>query len=1524
MQASNYKSNWGHLAFGFFASGLAVSTLANPTGLTVASGSASAQQTGSQLNITAGNNAVLNWQSFNIAAGEKTIFNQPSATSIVWNRVNDPNPSQIFGSLQANGVVVLLNSSGFYFGPNSFVSAAGLVVSTANYAPPQNTGGAWEFNGPPPLASIVNYGTIKIGNGGSAFLIADQVENHGNIEAPGGSIGLAAGQSVLLSERPDGRGMSMSVVLPQGSVNNYGHLTADAGTIALNAKVVNQSGFIEANSVRNQNGVIELVASDSLNLGASSEIVANGDSSAGGSAGGQVTLRSGNRFNDVSGSEISVAGGANGGDGGAVEISAPVMPSLNTKIDGHAQAGSVGGKLLLDPDYIVLDISGSDSVNNGGTVSAGDNPGGTLDLNVNSAFTGLSQITLQAKYDIMLADGTSWSLSDSTGQASGLLTLEAGRNIIFGNTTALYDLNNWSIALFAGVTDFTHQTVTPGAGSIYLNAFDPNNPNNVVTDPSGYIKTAAGSITLVAGQDIIVGTGYVNTTGGGSITAHALAGNIDTGGYAQGYIFQAGDSASAGYLVDPGQGVGGISTTAGGDISLTAGGNVQSLLPGKDGYFYGGNFTSAAADPNITTAGTGAYGSQAGNVTIVAGGNVTGNYLVANGTGKIFAGVMMDANGNPVTDATGNYVLGGSGSAGTDPLNPNLALNLINGGWNVAAAQNIILQEVRNPNGDFNVNPGGAFHTFDYAPSDYVNLTAGDLVQLGASSSALPRLNGIDSLKVPVIYPGSLNIVAGAGGVVLDGDSTYNQLILFPSPQGGLTISTTDGGSLTGNLPAINGTPQIFNLIVSDSGRSQYTQNAGGYFGLNDHAAAPVHLNSETPLELNISGDMNLVMLGAPEAAQINVVGNMNNCSFQGMNLNATDVTSIMVGQAAKINLENSCILNPATDGGLAVGGNIVNRSAFTSIDLSTVSGASVPDLSLLSLAVNDTVNGNSISAATLATSFYYNPASHVLTYQNIKGVSLASLIQLLQNLTVQKVDGNGNPLWSDFPYDTIPASMTVSVLNPATAQALLAQYNMLGAIPSGASGYTIGGGGKFEISAANMDLGTTPGIQSKGVGLYRVGSLYPLADPTSADFIQGADILVNLTGDLAMYSSSIASLNGGNIYVNADGNINVGSSDFTVNTLGARGIYTTGQGNVAVYAGNNIDVNGSRVAAYDIRPATDSATLTPGGSVTVVSRNGGIDAGNGGSGFVVVNAYVVNPATHQVTSLSPTIPGSGILETSYTQPGNVLVEAPNGTINAGAGGIVQLLLNNPVPAGTTLFGLPLNKSALATIFRLALNGNSTAALDFQRSLNGISGNSAVDVYAGYELQPKNGSTLVDSYGNPTVSAVNLSDGTLVKISDSQNIDATGSGVIAAGSVDLQASGGITGNVFALGNVNINAVNNVNISVLGLGNVNVSSGAGSVSGTIIGVGGVSASGASIDANLESNGSVSGNTSGGKGLAAGTAADATASAAAASDNSAKVAQTSNDTGDDDPLKKKKKGITLARKVSRVTVLLPGPK
>ncbi len=1274
--------------------------------------------------------------------------------------------------------------------------------------------------------------------------------------------------------------------------------------------------------MRNDHGVIELVAGDQLNLGANSQILAQGDNSAGGSAGGQVTLQSQNIFSDVTGSQITTAGGVQGGNGGNIEVSAPNIQSLNSAMDAGAQAGFTGGAFLLDPANINLGTSGNGVVPNNGAVAYNSAPG-TLNLNVNTAFLNknFSQILLQATGNINLTDGTVWDLSGSTGMNTGQLTLQAGGDVNIGNGSQITDANNWSVSLQAGY-NFNNHSITPGTGSINfsdgssiqtaagainlqagqdislgtaalnvtgggsisavatsgsvtidsgsvqtesgniaLNAGQSIQDNSgsintlaggnisaiagtdiafggavaatgsgsvtaqanggsLTIDP-GSIQTSAGAIDLTAQQDITVGAGYVITTGGGSITAHALFGSIDTGSDAQGYHFtsNAGSLSQAYNLSD---GLGGIGTEAGGNVNLTAGGDVTSVLPANRGFYYDGGFVPAQ-NSDYTTAGCGAYGPEAGNVTIIAGGNVTGNYLVANGTGKIFAGVEMDANGNPVQNAAGNYVLGSAGSAGTSLSKPNLALNLISGGWDVTAAQNIILQEVRNPNGIFNVAGGAALnHYFDYAPGDFVNLTAGNLVQLGASSSILPR---VGTLKVPMIYPSILNITAGAGGVNFVGDFFYNQLILFPSPQGSLTINTTDGGSLNGQLPTSGGAPQIFNVIVSDSGQNQYL--ASGTFGANDHAATPVHLNNETPINLNIAGDMDLVSLVVPEAAQITVGGNMNNCRFQGMNLSAGDVSSI------------------------AVTGDIINRSAFTSVNLSGVTGAGTPNLSVLGQAYNNAVGGTSISAATLATSLFYNPTTQTLTYQNIPGVSLAGLLALLQNLTVQKLDANGQP---ELDASGNPITEQVSVISSAAANALLAEYNSLGPIPAGTGGYVIGGGGTFDLSAHNMDLGTTAGILSEGVGLYQVGNTYPLA----GIFSHGAAININVTGNLDMYSSAIASLNGANIAIRAGGVVNVGSSEFTVTAAGARGIYTTGLGNVSVIADGTIDVNGSRIAAYE------------GGNVTVESLLGNVNAGSGGSGFAVVNSYSVNAGT--VTAISPTIPGSGILATTFPTDrgqavGSILVEAPNGSVNASAGGIVQL----------------------------PLNGVNTAS-------------SIVEVLAGYELR--------DSAGNP-VSAANIGAGTLVQVSANQNIDASGSGVLGS-TVRLQATGNVTGLIFARNNIDISAQQNVNVTALAQGSVNVNSG-GTISGTIIGVGGINASGGSIDANLESNQGISGDTSGSKGLAQGTAANSTSSAASASDATSTAAKS--DTGEDDDLLKKKKPITLARKVSRVTVLLP---
>lgn len=1309
---------------------------ANPQGLSVQSGSATVSTLGNQLTISASHQAVLNWQSFNIQPGETTRFEQPSASSVVWNRIHDAQPSQIWGNLEANGIVVLMNSSGFYFGPNAYVGAAGLVVSTA-MAPAESAAGLfWQFNGAPPQAGIVNHGQLRASPGGSLFLIAERIENHGELSAPGGQVGLLAGQEVLLSSRPDGLGITSSVRLPSGSVNNSGRIVADAGTIALQAEVVNHSGLLQANTVRERNGVIELVAAEAIELQANSRIEASGGET--GDA-GRVVIKSAGRYRDTDSAVIVVSGGRSGGDGGFVEVSAASMASIRADIDGSAKAGGVGGKLYIDPTDIVIGNTGSGSIG-GGSVGQNDPPT-TLNLDVNSAFLGFSEIHLQATRNIQLVANTLWDLAASTGVSSpgSRLILEAGNNISLGSGSSLVASPGWSISLWAGRDWSTESGVRSGVGNIQVSG-------------SGSILSHDGTVDLRAGNNVTVGNGFIRSVGGGDISVLAQGGNINTGTRANGFLFR-----PTGYSVDPD--LGGISTAAGGDVTLVAGQDIISFLPLPGGV--------------QTDGGSGAFGAQAGNVTLTAGRDISGHFVVRRGVGILSAGR----------------------NAGTESRL--LALSLVDGGWEVTAGQNVLLQEVRNPNGVFN-NVGFANsatkHLFDYSDSSYTLLSGGNSVQL--RGTALPRFEDDFSRSLTPIYPAILEITAGAGGVNLGNDVT-----LFPSPIGNLKISTTDGGSVTGSKPG-----DLVQLVVSDSSKKQYRET--GDFGLADHAAVPIHLLDPQPIELNISGDLSGVLLGVPKRAEITVGGNLINSRFEGQNLRSSDLTRITVA------------------------GDIRNRNEFTSVPL-----AAVPDWSLLDLAFPP-LNGDLAGIIGL---LQYDAANKTITF---RGRMTGDQQRILSDLPVMVFDANGLPVLAP---NGDPATRIVPFLPAEVTQALYQNSQDVPLNPD--TGYRLGGGGRFEVSARNLDLGATVGIVSQG----------PRGNSALANFFnRGADISVNLSGNLDMFSTTISSLNGGSITVLADGDINVGSRFFTGNDSRARGIFTVDPSDVTVIARGDINVNGSRIAAYD------------GGSVLVRSLEGTVDAGTGGSGVAAVEKIVVDPVTRQILTYAPTIPGSGILATTFPPPldpafpaslnpvGNITVEAPRGDIIANAGGVIQM------------------------------------------SLNGIG---------------RDGRTVTLRAGTKDA------EGNVIHVG---SIDATGSGVIGS-TVKLEATGNITGVVVARENIDVTAQQSVNVTALAQGSVNVSAG-GTISGTIVGIGSVNASGASVDAALLSqNVTASGDVSSSSqvGFSQGSAANAASQSLQADDQGRAVASTSTEQ-DADELKRGKRELPLlSRSVGRVTVILPKP-
>ncbi|MBA44497.1 MAG: hypothetical protein CMF62_10925 [Magnetococcales bacterium] len=166
---------------------------ANPQGGVVVSGAATFSDNGSKLDIhQTTNRALIDWRSFDIAAGEHTQFHQPSANAVAVNRISDINPSTIAGTLSANGNLVLINPNGMMFTSTAVVDVNGIVATTADIDTAAFEAGSIFFDKTGNRdAKIINNGLITAADAGLVGLVAPQVENHGIIQARYGRIQLA-------------------------------------------------------------------------------------------------------------------------------------------------------------------------------------------------------------------------------------------------------------------------------------------------------------------------------------------------------------------------------------------------------------------------------------------------------------------------------------------------------------------------------------------------------------------------------------------------------------------------------------------------------------------------------------------------------------------------------------------------------------------------------------------------------------------------------------------------------------------------------------------------------------------------------------------------------------------------------------------------------------------------------------------------------------------------------------------------------------------------------------------------------------------------------------------------------------------------------------------------------------------------------------------------------------------------------------------------------------------------------------
>lgn len=205
------------------------SVYALPAGGVVTAGGATINSGAASTTITQSTpNAVINWQSFNVAAGQTVQFVQPNAASVALNRVTGANPSSILGNLSANGRVFLVNPNGILFGQGASVNVGGLVASTLNITDANFMARNYQFAGVS-NGSVVNQGAIHA-DGGYVALLGANVSNQGLISANLGTVALAAGNAMALDMAGD---ELLNVTVNQGVVDalvqNGGLIRANGG-----------------------------------------------------------------------------------------------------------------------------------------------------------------------------------------------------------------------------------------------------------------------------------------------------------------------------------------------------------------------------------------------------------------------------------------------------------------------------------------------------------------------------------------------------------------------------------------------------------------------------------------------------------------------------------------------------------------------------------------------------------------------------------------------------------------------------------------------------------------------------------------------------------------------------------------------------------------------------------------------------------------------------------------------------------------------------------------------------------------------------------------------------------------------------------------------------------------------------------------------------------------------------------------------------------------------------------------------
>ncbi|MDD5439696.1 MAG: filamentous hemagglutinin N-terminal domain-containing protein, partial [Candidatus Omnitrophica bacterium] len=266
-----------------------------PQDAQVVQGAATITVDGNTMTVNAAADTIINYGSFNVAQNESVIFNLPTSSDAILNRVTGPAGSNLYGTIECNGVFMLVNPYGITVGPQATIQAQGVVLSTRDITNIDFMNHEYVFKKLDEErfgGMITNKGRIVLHDGGFGVLIAGSIKNEGVIIAPLGTIALAGGEMVRLDIAGGGliavaieKAQAEKILDADGNpiteqISSTGGLEAAGGTVILDAesipdifeKAINLEGYVRAERVDTSGGVLRLMGSGTAEVDADIDV----------------------------------------------------------------------------------------------------------------------------------------------------------------------------------------------------------------------------------------------------------------------------------------------------------------------------------------------------------------------------------------------------------------------------------------------------------------------------------------------------------------------------------------------------------------------------------------------------------------------------------------------------------------------------------------------------------------------------------------------------------------------------------------------------------------------------------------------------------------------------------------------------------------------------------------------------------------------------------------------------------------------------------------------------------------------------------------------------------------------------------------------------------------------------------------------------------------------------------------------------------------------------------------------------